>query len=146
MNAGIFENGQEHAKPTDGDITLTVQLCWPIRSRPGVDERPKRIRGLKLVSVVERNEKVWKVSEQTSALLPPAGTTLLSSRPSSCGSRNSPTPPRSSRSGCRSKTSGSTWRRCSWAGTSPSSCLRSHDRHVLRVAETFSDRKLKVCL
>ena len=54
-----------------------------------------------------------------------AGTTLPSSRPSSCGSRNSPTRPRSSRSGCRFKTSGSTWRPCLWAETSPNSCLRS---------------------
>lgn len=57
---------------------------------------------------------------------PPAGTTLRSSRPSSCGSRNCPTPPRSSTNGCRFKTCGSTWRRCLWAETSPSSCLRSH--------------------
>lgn len=70
------------------------------------------------------------MNKDRKSFLPPAGTTLLSSRPSSCGSRNSPTRPRSSRSGCRFRTCGSTWRRCLWAETSPSSCLRSHDHHA----------------
>lgn len=57
-----------------------------------------------------------------------AGTMLRSSRPSSCGCRNSPTPLRSLRSGCLFKTSGSTWRRCLWAETLPNSCLRSQQK------------------